>query len=181
MKLMKTSLATFAVAVVLGLAGCASTPKSPDVADTIRKSLHTAQLKDVSVSQDREKGVVTLKGNVAAESQKSQAEAIAKSIATGQVVANEIAVRPTGMESEAKKIDSDLDKGIAANLDAALVQRQLKKGVKWDVNNAVVTLSGEVSSQADRSEVQAIASTVPNVRQVVNTLQVKGQKASSTM
>jgi hypothetical protein len=41
------------------LAGCSSTPKSPDVSDNIRKSLDESNLKDVSVSQDREKGVVT--------------------------------------------------------------------------------------------------------------------------
>jgi hypothetical protein len=47
--------------------------KSPDVSDAIRKSLDQAGLKDVSVAQDREKGVVTLAGHVAAEGDKSQA------------------------------------------------------------------------------------------------------------
>jgi osmotically-inducible protein OsmY len=43
-----------------------------------------------------------------------------------------------------------------------------------------VTLTGEVSSQSKRAQVEKVASTVPNVQQVVNELQVKDQKASST-
>src|ERR1039457_6000008 len=85
-------LASLALVVIGILAGCSQTPtKSPDVSDAIRKSLDQAGLKDVSVTQDREKGVVTLAGHVAAEGDKSQAESIAKSIAGGQVVANQVA------------------------------------------------------------------------------------------
>ena len=49
-----------------------------------RKSLDQANLKEVSVSQDRDKGVVTLGGRVATDGDKSQAESLAKSIAGGQ-------------------------------------------------------------------------------------------------
>ena len=87
---------------------------------------------------------------------------------------------PPGGESEAKTVNSDLDKGIDKNLDAALIQNKLHKGVKYDVKTGVVTLTGEVNSQSKRAQVEQVASTVPNVRQVVNELQVKDQKASST-
>src|ERR1700747_2537504 len=91
------------------LSACSNTPtKSPDVSDNIRKALDQANLKDVSVSQDREKGVVTLSGTTASEADKAQAESIAKSIAGSQVVANQIGVRPPGNESVAKDVDSDL-------------------------------------------------------------------------
>ena len=80
--------------------GCSTTStKSPDVSDSIRKSLDQANVKDVSVSQDRDKGVVTLDGQVATEGGKSPAESIAKSMARGQVVANQIAVIPPSAES----------------------------------------------------------------------------------
>ena len=65
------------------LAGCSETPKSPDISDTIRKSLDQAGLKDVSENQDRDKGVVTLGGHVPSDGDKSQVESIAKSIAAG--------------------------------------------------------------------------------------------------
>jgi hyperosmotically inducible protein len=64
------------------LAGCSGTAeKSPDVAGNIRKSLDQAGLKDVTVSQDRDKGIVTLGGQVASENDKSQAKSLAKSLA----------------------------------------------------------------------------------------------------
>jgi hyperosmotically inducible periplasmic protein len=168
--------------VVAGtLVGCTGKPaQSPEVSDNIRKSLDQAGLKDVSVSQDRDKGIVTLGGHVATDSAKAEAESLAKSIATGQVVANEVAVIPPGGESEAKAVNSDLDRGIESNLDAALIQNNLHKSVKYDVKNAVVTLTGEVTSESTRAAVEKIAASVPNVRQVVNDLQVKNQKASSS-
>jgi hypothetical protein len=43
-----------------------------------------------------------------------------------------------------------------------------------------VTLTGEVNSQSRRAQVEKVASTVPNVQQVVNELQVKDQKATSS-
>jgi hyperosmotically inducible protein len=181
MKAFKLCLILLALLAVVSFVGCSGTStKSPDVSDSIRKSLDDAGLKDVSVTQDRDKGVVTLGGNVATDGDKAQAESIAKSIATGQVVANQIAVIPPGGESDAKTVNSDLDKGIDNNLHAALIQNKLHKGVKYEVKNGVVTLTGEVNSQSKRAQVEQVASSVPNVRQVVNDLQVKGQKASST-
>src|ERR1700733_6798394 len=120
MKLYKMAVSGFVMAVGFTFVGCSSTSKSPDVSDSIRKSLDQPNLKDVSVSQDRDKGVVTLGGHVATESDKAQAEAIARPIAGGEVVSNQIAVIPPGAESEAKTIHSDLDKAIGKNLDAAL-------------------------------------------------------------
>jgi hyperosmotically inducible periplasmic protein len=176
----RTAFLTIAAVLALIMAGCNRAPeKSPEVSDSIRKSLDQAGLKNVSVSQDRDKGVVTLTGNVATDSDKAQAESIAKSIASGQVVANQIAVLPPGAEGDAKTVNSDLDKAIDKNLDAVLVKNGMK-GLRYDVKNGVVTLKGEVNSQARRAQVEKMAAGVPNVQQVVNELQVKEQKASST-
>ncbi|MGD0693233.1 MAG: BON domain-containing protein [Terriglobia bacterium] len=181
MKTLKLCLTMLMLLAVGSLVGCSGTSKqSPDVSDSIRNALDQAGLKAVSVTQDRDKGVVTLSGNVAADADKAQAESIAKSIATGQVVSNQIAVVPPGAEAEAKAVNSDLDAGIAKNLDAALIQNKCHKGVSYDVKSGVVTLTGEVSSQSKRAQVEQVASTVPNVKQVVNELQVKNQKATST-
>ena len=181
MKTLKLCLSLLALLVVVTLVGCSGTARqSPDVSDSIRKSLDQAGLKDVSVSQDRDKGVVTLGGHVAADADKSQAESIAKSIATGQVVANQIAVMPPGGESEAKAVNSDLDQGIEKNLHASLIRNKLHKSVKYDVKNGVVTLTGEVNSQSKRALADRIASAVPNVKQVVNDVQIKEQKATSS-
>jgi hyperosmotically inducible protein len=164
----------------VGITGCSDANKSPDVTDNIRKSLDQAGYRDVKVSEDRDKGVVTLTGDVATDSDKAQAESIAKSNAQSLVVSDQVAVRPPGNASEAKTVDSELDKAIEKNLDATLVRHRLKKDVKYDVKNGVVTLTGDVPSQARRAQVEKLAASVPNVRQVVNELEVKGQKATAT-
>ena len=172
-------LASIVVSGFLLLAACA-TKKAPDVSGNVKNSLEQAGLKDVSVDQDRDKGVVTLKGNVDSDADKARADSIAKSTAGDQVVANEIAVLPKGSEQTAKDVNSDLDAGIKKNLDAALLQNSLKDNVKYDVKNGVVTLTGKVNSPAKRATTEKIAAAVPNVQQVVNELEVKNQRATST-
>jgi hyperosmotically inducible protein len=173
------SFSLCAVLAVAGLVGCNQTKKSPDVTDGIRKSLDQAGLKDVSVSQDRDKGVVTLAGNVPADSDKAQAESIANSMAGGQVVSDQIAVLPPGAEHDTKAVNSDMDKAIDKNVDAALIKNKMQHNVRYDVKNGVVTLKGTVNSEAVRAHAEKVASSVPDVHQVVNELEVKGRKATS--
>ena len=177
-KLLFASLTLLAIGATLGCSGASA--KSPDVSDNIRNSLDQAGFKNVSVKEDRDKGVVTLGGNVTSENAKSQAESLAKSLAGAQVVADEIAVIPVGVEEDAKAVNSDLDKGIEKNLDAALIQNKMHDNVKYEVKSGVVTLTGEVNSQNKRDNAEKVATNVPNVKQVVNDLQVKDQKASSS-
>ena len=179
MKVLKANL-TFCVAIAMGvLAGCSST-KAPDVSGNVRNALDQAGYKDVSESQDRDKAVITLSGHVPADTDKAQAEAIARSAAGGQVVANQIEVLPPGNNGDIKKVDSDLDKGIESNLDAALIQDGLQHDVNCKVKNGVVTLTGSVDSQSKRAQAERIAAAVPNVRQVVNELDVKNQRATTS-
>lgn len=181
MKILKTYLTLLAVAAVGTLAGCSSkSTETPGVSSGIHTALNQAGLKDVSVTQDTKKGVVTLGGHVGADADKSQAESIAKSIAGAQVVSNQIAVLPPGAEHDAKNMSSDLDKGIEGNLDAALIHGGLHKDINYAVKNQVITMTGEVDSQSLRLQAQQIAGSVPNVQQVVNELQVKDQKATSS-
>ena len=176
----KLSLTGLALLLAVTLLGCSNTNKAPDVSNNIRRALDQAGYKDVDVKQDRDKGVVTLSGKVPTESDKAQAESIAKTNAESQVISNEISVRPPGNESEAKAVESDLDKAIEKNVDAALIKHRMKKGISYDVNNGVVTLKGEVPSEAKRQQAEKLVAAVPNVKQVVNELEVKNQRATSS-
>src|SRR5450755_762788 len=175
-KHMKTIHLHFALLSLLAagiLVGCSTTvAKSPDVSDSIRKSLDQAGFKNVSVSQDRDKGIVTLGGQVASDNAKSDADNLAKSLAGAQVVADQIAVVPVGVEKEAKAVNADVDKGIEKNLDAALILNQMHDNVKYDVKSGVVTLTGEVNSPDKRTRAEKVATGVPNVQQVVNDPQI---------
>ena len=162
---------------LVALIGCANN-QAPDVSGNIRNSLKQAGLNDVSVSQDRTKGVVTLGGTVQNDADKARAQQIATPIASGQVVANEISVRPNGNESTAKAVSSDLDKGIQSNLDAALTQANIK-GVRHTTKNGVVTLTGNLNSPTQKANAERVAAAVPNVQQVVNEIELKNQPATS--
>src|SRR4051812_48676459 len=106
MKLLRVSSVGGLLLAVLTALGCSQSPtKSPDVTGAVRQSLDQAGLKDVSVKQDRDRGVVTLGGHVASDAAKNQAEGIAKPLAAGQVVADEIAVIPPGEERVAKTVN----------------------------------------------------------------------------
>jgi osmotically-inducible protein OsmY len=48
------------------------------------------------------------------------------------------------------------------------------------VKNGVITLKGEVISEGRRMEAQRVAAGIPNVTQVINELDVKGQKATAS-
>ena len=59
MKTLKIAVSLLAFVVLGVLSGCSATSaKSPDVSSSIRSSLNQAGFKDVTVSQDRDKGVV---------------------------------------------------------------------------------------------------------------------------
>jgi len=161
MKMLRLSVTMVTLFVAGILAGCSGTSASPDVSSSIRKSLDEAGFKSVTVSQDREKGIVTLGGKAVNENDKSQAEYLAKSLAGSQVVADQIAVIPIGSESDAKAMNSDLDSGIEKNLDAALIQNRMHDLVKFVVKSAVVTLTGEVNSQLKRDSAENVAAECP--------------------
>jgi osmotically-inducible protein OsmY len=89
-------------------------------------------------------------------------------------------VRPPGDQSATKDVDSALDSGIEQNVKAMLIQHKLNHDVNYDVKNGVVTLTGKVNSQSKRSSTEQLTAAIPNVKQVVNELQVKNQKATSS-
>jgi hyperosmotically inducible periplasmic protein len=95
------------------------------------------------------------------------------SFAGAQVVADQIAVIPVGIEKEAEAVNYDLDEGIEKNLDAALIQNKLHHDVKLEVKSGVVTLSEEVNSRHKRDRAETEATRVPSVKQVVNDLHAK--------
>src|SRR2546423_15690195 len=103
------------VAVLLFCLGIGCSNKeanNPSLKDTVKKSLEQADLKDVTVAEDRDKNLVTLGGTVHSDDAKQRAGEVAKSAAGDRVIANEISVRPVNQETAAKQIASNVDSGI---------------------------------------------------------------------
>jgi len=169
-------------AVLLGsammIAGC--NKSHPDEKAAVTSSLNSNNLGDVSVSQDRDKGVMTLKGDVASPDQKDRAESLAKQAAPDYTVANEIGVRPP-QEANAGAVASNLDSAIEDNFKAAIKAHENlnDQSISGSAKNGTLVIKGSVKTAAQKKEVGTLAKQVPNVQQVVNELEVKPGKHST--
>ena len=128
----------------------------------------------VKVSQDQDKGVITLTGDVASDDQKAEATNVAAQAAPGYAISNEIGVRKVGQEGQAK-VDSSLDSAIEDNFKVSLkAHKDLdEQHISCDAKNGTLVLKGSVKTPAEREEAQKLAQAVPNVKQVINEIQVR--------
>ena len=163
----------------LVVAGCHK--QYPDEKSAVTNSLSTNNLNAVSVSQDRDKGVITLTGNVASSDMKNQAESLTKQAAPDYTVADEIGVQPPGDQSQAKAVASDLDSAIEDNFKATLkAHKNLDdQSIHGSAKNGTLVLKGSVKTVQQKKEAEHLAKQVPNVQQVVNELEVKPNKHST--
>ena len=172
---------TAALMFTFVLMGCNQKAQHPDVKAAVDTAMTRNDLGVVKVSQDRDKGVLTLTGDVETPDQKAQAESVAAQVAAGYAISNQIGVRPVGAESQAKAVDSNLDNGIEDNFKAALkAHKNLDdQSVSYDAKNGTLVLKGSVKTTAQKNEVQKLAKAVPNVKEVVNEVEVKPDKDST--
>jgi len=164
-----------AMLLAVGLAGCNQNKQHPDYKQAVDTALTRDNLGVVKVSQDRDKGVMTLSGDVETDDQKKQAEQVAAQVAPGYQIANEVGVRPVGQESQAKDVQSNLDDGIENNFKASLkAHKDLdNQHISYNAKNGTLVLKGKVKSPAQKAEAQKLAKAVPNVREVVNEIEVR--------
>lgn len=176
----------FAIASIAGglmIAGCNKNPKYPDSKDAVNNSLTQNNLGAIHVSQDQDKGVITLTGTVPNDAQKTQAESVTKQAAPNYTIADEIAVVPPDNAGAIKAANSDTDSAIEDSFKAALKKnRSLKdQDISVKSKNGAVVLSGSVKTAAEKREAGKLAKNVPNVQQVVNEIEVKSGKHSTAM
>jgi hyperosmotically inducible protein len=170
-------------ALILGsamfIAGCQN-KTHPDEKDAVANALKNNNLGSVSISQDRDKGVMTLTGDVASANDKESAESLAKQAAPDYTVANEIGVRPP-QEANAGSVASNLDSAIEDNFKAAIKAHENlnDQSIHASAKNGTLKITGSVKTAAQKKEVETLAKEVPNVQQVVNELEVKPGKHST--
>jgi osmotically-inducible protein OsmY len=161
------------ITLLLNIACSANHANDASYKDQVKKALEQADLKDVTVDEDRDKNTITLAGTLHSNDAKAKAGEVARSAAPNRTVANEISVQPVGIESEAKDIASNLDDGIERNCKAALISSGLdKQHIRFDAKNGVLTLKGTVQTEKERQEAQRVAAAIPHVQQVVNNIEV---------
>ncbi len=178
-KFLSGSVAILAGALVVS--GCNNKPAHPDEKAAVTNAMSSNNFGDVSVSQDQDKGVMTLTGTVTSAEQKAQAETAARQAAPDYTIADEIGVRPQGAESQAKAVDSNLDSAIEDNFKASLkANKNLDdQSIDYSAKNGTLVLKGSVKTAGQKAEAGKLAKDVPNVQQVVNEIEVKPGKHST--
>jgi hyperosmotically inducible periplasmic protein len=161
------------------IAGCGN-KAHPDEKASVNQAIKTGNYSDIDVSQDRDKGVMTLKGNVANESEKTRIGDLAKQAAPGYTIANEIGVRPP-QASNAGSVASNIDDGIEHDFKAAIKAHENlnDQSISGSSKNGTLVIKGSVKTTAQKNEASNLAKKVPNVQQVVNELEVKSGKHST--
>jgi osmotically-inducible protein OsmY len=132
------------------------------IKDAIRKD-ERVYLQPIEISV--EEGIVTLTGNVRSYSRKLVAYEIASSFEGCRDVVNKLVVDP-----EAPIPDMEVAKNVASSLTASA--DITPEAINVEVTDGLVSLSGLVSSQWERSVAESIARSARGVRDVDNQLTV---------
>jgi len=158
-----------AVLMSLVLAGACN--RGPDPKDQVSDQLNKANIHDVNVDYDRNAKVVHLKGAVDSAAERSQAEQIAqRAVGTSGTVANELTVKGVN-DRTADNHDGDIRSELKAKVDNDSVLKD--RHINFDVNNGVVTIKGDVGTAAEKQKVEQMAQSTQNVKDVVNSLDIK--------
>ena len=171
-------IAILAVVALIFTVGCSKQrANNPSVKSNVEDSLKQAGFDKVNVDEDRDKGVITIKGDVATQADKQRAEEVARASAGNNVISNELLVT-AGDEDRAEKVADKSDDAIESRFKAYVAENKLEnQHIRSDAKNGVLTLTGDVDTEAQRSKIEADAAKLPGVTQVVNKLDVKGGKA----
>ena len=163
-------------ALVMG--GC--NKSYPDEKAAVDQALTSNDFGTVAASQDREKGVMTLKGNVGVPGEKTRAEKIAQRAAPDYTIANEIGVRPESVPNAAG-MDSKLDSAIEDQFKAEIKSHKNldDQSISGSAKNGTLVIKGSVKTPQQKAQAESLAMQVPNVQQVVNELTVKSNKHST--
>jgi hyperosmotically inducible periplasmic protein len=172
----------FGPALLLGgaliIGGC--NKSYPDEKSAVDQALTSSDFGTVGASQDRDKGVITLRGNVGTPGDKDRAGKIAQRAAPDYTIANEIGVRPEGVPNAAG-MDSKLDSAIEDQFKAQIKShRNLDdQSISGSAKNGTLVIKGSVKTAEQKVQAEGLAKQLPNVQQVVNELKVKSDKHST--
>ena len=161
---------------ILLLSGCHAGHADRRIA--VYDTLVHHDLRGVTVSQDRRAGTITLGGIVGSNDRKQSAEQLAQQVAPGYSILNRIQVQDTGLQSQitAAQADAQLDSAIEKRYRATLTAHLELKHIRYSAYNQTLTLKGSVKTYQQRQEAEDLARKIPQVENVVNEIQIDGDK-----
>jgi len=161
------------------------TQKASDTATTTKVKSAIGLSKRLSayeIGAETRDGAVTLTGQVPSEIEKELAESVAKDTTGVKQVNNQIQVEPGVKRSDASSRESArvADLEIRADLRERLAASPELKGkdIQVNVQDRVVTLSGQVDTPQQKVGAEQLARAVSNVVNVVNNLAVGNPAAA---
>lgn len=145
--------------------------QQPDVKSQVSESLEQANVKDVNVDWDKDAKVVHLKGSVNSAAERQRAEQIATTaVGTSGTVLNELTVE--GMnDTTADNMDGQIRDRLERMVEADPVLKD--RDIEFDVNNAVVTIKGDVRTAAEKEKVSDFVKSAAGVTDFANELEIK--------
>jgi osmotically-inducible protein OsmY len=169
-KLMSSWVLVALVAVAPVITGCGERSEAPDYAERVNDSLKSANLDDVRADWKTDERALHLTGEVQAAADKARAEELAKQVVgtSGRVV-NEVKVEGSNID----EVDERIEKQLSQMFEDRTEWDFDGRGVSFDSNAGVVTVTGTVESQAVKDKIGERARQTPGVRDVVNNLEVK--------
>ncbi|HSK08050.1 MAG TPA: BON domain-containing protein [Vicinamibacterales bacterium] len=158
------------LALAIGTSACMT---ENDPSDRVEQALEQANVEGVNVDYDRDARVVHLKGQVQSADEKQRAEEVATTaVGTSGTVLNELMVEGTD-EDRVESADDLLKTRLNDTIQA---HPQLSaQTIDFYVNNGVVTVTGEVQTAAQKTEVGRIVKETPGVEDFANELRVANE------
>ena len=178
MKKLLRSLPIVALVVTGPMIGaCQKNSNAPDYEQRVQDRLKDANLKDVNANWKKDENALHLTGEVKAQADKARAEELAQQVVgtSGRVV-NEVKVEGVDYNELDSRIEKQLD-------------QMFKEDDQWDRDNfdltfhskaGVVTVTGSAPSQTAKDRVTQRVRSVEGVKDVVNDLELKPEKAKKT-
>lgn len=169
----KSAMGTALLGSAFTLSGCLL-GSHPDQKLAVNNALDKNNLLSVTVKQDRRSGVMTLNGIVGEDTEKVQAETLARQAAPAYTISDQIQVQSSGLQSMINDAGSNTDKAIDNNYKDSLAQHKSLQdaNIQYTTENGTVTLKGSVKTAAQKKEAEDLAKKIPQVQNVVNELEV---------
>lgn len=181
---MKTFVLPMIFVVLLVLAGCSSQAVDDSaITMKVKSKLATdSKTSAIKIGVETKDGVVRLSGTVPTETEKAEADKIAKNTEGVNRVVNDITVNPdslgaTNFPEKAEEAAKDIGEGVS---DAAILTKLKAKliadgitGTNIDVDNGEVVLKGQVDDASKKSKAEQLAKNTAGVKDVKNQLTVK--------
>jgi hyperosmotically inducible periplasmic protein len=160
-------VALFAAGLTIG---CGDRADQPNYASQVNDNLRSANIDDVRANWEDDQRMLTLTGEVESEADKRRAEELAQQVVgTAGRVVNEVKVEGTNIDDVDDRIEDQLSRMFEDRTEWDFDGR----GVSFDSNAGVVTITGTVESEAIKNQIGNRARQVNGVRDVVNELEVR--------